>query len=197
MVRPPSPRTGPPGERLPPGQRVLHSLPTARALERCSTGLCGSSSCAGHNWAGGTGVHDTRRVRRPRRSNTYSLQDRPAPGPGLDGRSRRRPAHRPGQARRGADLGEEVGNLVGAAGALHGLARLGHARQVASRLGWRSDVATAAGSGPKISPSTTKKPAPPPSPRPDHHTKTVCRDGGGSGPWWVSRVESRPGSVRS
>ena len=33
-----------------------------------------------------------------------------------------------------ADFGEEVGDLVGAAGALHGLARLGHARQVASRL---------------------------------------------------------------
>jgi DNA-binding CsgD family transcriptional regulator len=33
-----------------------------------------------------------------------------------------------------ADLGQEVGHLVGAASALHGLARLGHARQVASRL---------------------------------------------------------------
>jgi DNA-binding CsgD family transcriptional regulator len=33
-----------------------------------------------------------------------------------------------------ADLGEEVGDLIGAAGALHGLARLGQARQVADRL---------------------------------------------------------------
>jgi DNA-binding CsgD family transcriptional regulator len=33
-----------------------------------------------------------------------------------------------------ADVGEEVGHLVGAASALHGLARLGHARQVAGRL---------------------------------------------------------------
>jgi DNA-binding CsgD family transcriptional regulator len=33
-----------------------------------------------------------------------------------------------------ADLGQEVGHLVGAASALHGLARLGHARQAASRL---------------------------------------------------------------
>lgn len=34
-----------------------------------------------------------------------------------------------------ADLGEEIGDLVGAASALHGLARLGHARDVAARLG--------------------------------------------------------------
>jgi DNA-binding CsgD family transcriptional regulator len=33
-----------------------------------------------------------------------------------------------------ADLGEEVGDLIGAARALHGLARLGHARDVADRL---------------------------------------------------------------
>jgi DNA-binding CsgD family transcriptional regulator len=33
-----------------------------------------------------------------------------------------------------ADVGEEVGHLIGAASALHGLARLGHARQVAGRL---------------------------------------------------------------
>jgi len=33
-----------------------------------------------------------------------------------------------------ADLGEEIGYLIGAAGALHGLARLGHARQVSARL---------------------------------------------------------------
>jgi DNA-binding CsgD family transcriptional regulator/RecA/RadA recombinase len=33
-----------------------------------------------------------------------------------------------------ADVGEEVGHLVGAASALHGLARLGRARQVAGRL---------------------------------------------------------------
>jgi hypothetical protein len=33
-----------------------------------------------------------------------------------------------------ADLGEEVGHLIGAASALHGLARLGRARQVAVRL---------------------------------------------------------------
>jgi len=33
-----------------------------------------------------------------------------------------------------ADYGEEAGDLVGAASALHGLARLGHARQVAGRL---------------------------------------------------------------
>jgi DNA-binding CsgD family transcriptional regulator len=33
-----------------------------------------------------------------------------------------------------ANLGEEVGDLIGATGALHGLARLGHARQVADRL---------------------------------------------------------------
>jgi hypothetical protein len=32
------------------------------------------------------------------------------------------------------DVGEEIGHLVGAANALHGLARLGHARQVAGRL---------------------------------------------------------------
>jgi DNA-binding CsgD family transcriptional regulator len=37
-----------------------------------------------------------------------------------------------------ADLGEEIGDLVGAASALHGLARLGQARQVAGRL---ADVA--------------------------------------------------------
>jgi DNA-binding CsgD family transcriptional regulator len=33
-----------------------------------------------------------------------------------------------------ADRGEEMGDLIGAAGALHGLARLGHARDVATRL---------------------------------------------------------------
>jgi DNA-binding NarL/FixJ family response regulator len=33
-----------------------------------------------------------------------------------------------------ADVGEEVGHLLGAASALHSLARLGHARQVAGRL---------------------------------------------------------------
>ena len=33
-----------------------------------------------------------------------------------------------------ADFGQETGDLIGAASALHGLARLGHARQVASRL---------------------------------------------------------------
>jgi DNA-binding CsgD family transcriptional regulator/DNA-binding transcriptional ArsR family regulator len=33
-----------------------------------------------------------------------------------------------------ADLGEEIGDLVGAVSALHGLARLGHARQVSARL---------------------------------------------------------------
>ena len=33
-----------------------------------------------------------------------------------------------------ADVGEEVGHLLGAASALHGLARLGHARQVTGRL---------------------------------------------------------------
>jgi DNA-binding CsgD family transcriptional regulator/DNA-binding transcriptional ArsR family regulator len=33
-----------------------------------------------------------------------------------------------------ADLGEEIGDLIGAVGALHGLARLGHARQVSARL---------------------------------------------------------------
>jgi len=33
-----------------------------------------------------------------------------------------------------ADYGEEAGDLVGAASALHGLARLGHARQIAGRL---------------------------------------------------------------
>ena len=34
-----------------------------------------------------------------------------------------------------ADLGEEIGDLIGAVSALHGLARLGHARQVSARLG--------------------------------------------------------------
>jgi DNA-binding CsgD family transcriptional regulator len=38
-----------------------------------------------------------------------------------------------------ADFGEEIGDLIGAAGALHGLARLGHARQVSARL---ADLAT-------------------------------------------------------
>jgi DNA-binding CsgD family transcriptional regulator len=33
-----------------------------------------------------------------------------------------------------ADLGEQIGDLIGAASALHGLARLGHARDVAARL---------------------------------------------------------------
>jgi DNA-binding CsgD family transcriptional regulator len=33
-----------------------------------------------------------------------------------------------------AAVGEEIGDLVGASAALHGLARLGHAREVASRL---------------------------------------------------------------
>jgi DNA-binding CsgD family transcriptional regulator len=33
-----------------------------------------------------------------------------------------------------ADLGEEIGDMIGAVGALHGLARLGHARQVSARL---------------------------------------------------------------
>ena len=33
-----------------------------------------------------------------------------------------------------ADLGEEIGDLLGATNALHSLARLGHARQVAARL---------------------------------------------------------------
>jgi DNA-binding CsgD family transcriptional regulator len=40
---------------------------------------------------------------------------------------------------RAADLGEEIGDLIGAAAALHGLARLGRACQVATRL---STVAT-------------------------------------------------------
>ena len=35
---------------------------------------------------------------------------------------------------RAADLGEEIGDLIGSAAALHGLARLGRARQVAERL---------------------------------------------------------------
>jgi DNA-binding CsgD family transcriptional regulator len=38
------------------------------------------------------------------------------------------------QLKAAADLGEEIGDLVGAASALHGLARLGHARHVAGRL---------------------------------------------------------------
>jgi DNA-binding NarL/FixJ family response regulator len=38
-----------------------------------------------------------------------------------------------------ADLGEEIGDLIGAASALHGLARLGRARDVATRL---ADLAT-------------------------------------------------------
>jgi ATP/maltotriose-dependent transcriptional regulator MalT len=38
-----------------------------------------------------------------------------------------------------ADRGEEIGDLIGAAGALHGLARLGHARDAAVRL---SELAT-------------------------------------------------------
>jgi DNA-binding CsgD family transcriptional regulator len=33
-----------------------------------------------------------------------------------------------------ADLGEQIGDLIGAASALHGLARLGHARDAAARL---------------------------------------------------------------
>jgi DNA-binding CsgD family transcriptional regulator len=33
-----------------------------------------------------------------------------------------------------ADLGEQIGDLIGATSALHGLARLGHARDVATRL---------------------------------------------------------------
>jgi DNA-binding NarL/FixJ family response regulator len=33
-----------------------------------------------------------------------------------------------------ADLGEEIGDLIGAVGALYGLARLGHARRVSARL---------------------------------------------------------------
>jgi hypothetical protein len=38
------------------------------------------------------------------------------------------------QLERAADRGEEMGDLIGAASALHGLARLGHAREVAARL---------------------------------------------------------------
>jgi DNA-binding CsgD family transcriptional regulator len=38
------------------------------------------------------------------------------------------------QLERAADRGEEIGDLIGAASALHGLARLGHARDVATRL---------------------------------------------------------------
>jgi DNA-binding NarL/FixJ family response regulator/DNA-binding transcriptional ArsR family regulator len=38
------------------------------------------------------------------------------------------------QLERAADRGEEIGDLVGAASSLHGLARLGHARDVAARL---------------------------------------------------------------
>ncbi len=38
-----------------------------------------------------------------------------------------------------ADLGEEIGDLIGATSALHGLARLGHARQVAARLAALAD----------------------------------------------------------
>jgi DNA-binding CsgD family transcriptional regulator len=38
-----------------------------------------------------------------------------------------------------ADLGEEIGDLVGATSALHGLARLGRARDVAARLGALAD----------------------------------------------------------
>jgi DNA-binding CsgD family transcriptional regulator len=39
------------------------------------------------------------------------------------------------QLEQAADLGEEIGDLIGAVSALHGLARLGHARQVSARLG--------------------------------------------------------------
>jgi DNA-binding CsgD family transcriptional regulator len=39
-----------------------------------------------------------------------------------------------GQLAAAADLGEQIGDLIGAASALHGLARLGHARDVAARL---------------------------------------------------------------
>jgi DNA-binding CsgD family transcriptional regulator/type II secretory pathway predicted ATPase ExeA len=38
------------------------------------------------------------------------------------------------QLEQAADLGEEIGDLIGAVSALHGLARLGHARQVSVRL---------------------------------------------------------------
>ena len=38
------------------------------------------------------------------------------------------------QLQAAADLGEQIGDLIGATSALHGLARLGHARQVATRL---------------------------------------------------------------
>ena len=55
--------------------------------------------------------------------------------PGGPGR-RRRPgsSHRKSQAGRGGHVPQEIGSLIYAAGALHDLARLGHARAVAGRL---------------------------------------------------------------
>ena len=44
------------------------------------------------------------------------------------------PAVAASSSRGAADLGEEIGDLIGAVSALHGLARLGHARQVSARL---------------------------------------------------------------
>jgi DNA-binding CsgD family transcriptional regulator len=44
-----------------------------------------------------------------------------------------------GQLETAADQGEDVGDLIGATSALHGLARLGRARQVASRLATLAD----------------------------------------------------------
>ena len=102
LARRPSSRAGPPGERVPPGQRGLHPLPTARALDPCSTVVCSRRPCAGHDRPGGA----SGRRRWPRSTPSAvpvftSLQDRSAPGPGLDGGRRRRPSRRPGQARRG------------------------------------------------------------------------------------------------
>ena len=104
VLRPPSPRAGPPGERFPPGQRVLHPLPTARALEPCSTAVWCSRSRVGHVRTGGASGHDAGGARRPRPSDISHHQDRTAPGPGLGGGRRRRPSHRPGPARRGGRL---------------------------------------------------------------------------------------------
>jgi hypothetical protein len=97
----PSLRAGPPGERLPPGERGLHPLPTARAPDPHSSPLCARRSSAGLIRPGGTGRHDPGCARNPRWSDIPQPQDRTSRGPGLGGGSRRRPSHRPGQARRG------------------------------------------------------------------------------------------------
>ena len=104
-VRLSSSGAGPSDERVSPGQRVLHPLPTARAIGVCSADVCRGRSSAGHDRTGRASGRDTGRARCPGHSDRSPAPRRrprcsrlgpgrrlppaifPPPGPG----SKRRP----------------------------------------------------------------------------------------------------------